>query len=128
MARFLIDVHQRRNRVMRRSELEVMEVEELWSLHECIGQLLAERLLAQKRNLEERLLRLDAGRGQGKPLEAGPGAHQQRQYRRILPKYRNPSAPEETWSGRGKRPRWLVSALMAGAKIEDFEVAAASPR
>jgi DNA-binding protein H-NS len=113
---------------MRRSELEVMEVEELWSLHECISKLLAERLLAQKRNLEERLLRLNAGRGHDKPLETGPGAHQQQQCRRVLPKYRNPSDPEETWSGRGKRPRWLVSALMAGAKIEDFEIAASSPR
>ncbi|MEO6783436.1 MAG: H-NS family nucleoid-associated regulatory protein, partial [Bradyrhizobium sp.] len=30
---------------------------------------------------------------------------------------------EETWSGRGKKPRWLVSALKAGSKIEDFRIA-----
>ena len=37
------------------------------------------------------------------------------------PKYRNPINPEETWTGRGRKPRWLTVALTSvGAKIEDF--------
>lgn len=32
---------------------------------------------------------------------------------KVAPKYRNPKGPE-TWSGRGKRPRWFVAALKAG--------------
>lgn len=39
------------------------------------------------------------------------------------PKYRNPSNPEQTWTGRGKRPRWLREALDDGAKLEEFSVA-----
>ena len=27
---------------------------------------------------------------------------------------------EETWTGRGKQPRWLVAELEKGAKLEDF--------
>ena len=27
------------------------------------------------------------------------------------PKYRNPENPEQTWSGRGKRPAWVVDYL-----------------
>jgi DNA-binding protein H-NS len=27
------------------------------------------------------------------------------------PKYRNPNNPEQTWSGRGKRPAWIVDHL-----------------
>lgn len=38
---------------------------------------------------------------------------------KVAPKYRNPSGPE-TWSGRGKRPRWFVAALKAGKKDKDL--------
>jgi len=40
---------------------------------------------------------------------------------KVAPKYRNPDAPEQTWSGRGLKPVWLRDALTKrGAKIEDF--------
>lgn len=29
-------------------------------------------------------------------------------------KYRNPADPNQTWSGRGKRPNWFKAALAAG--------------
>ena len=38
------------------------------------------------------------------------------------PKYRNPISPEQTWSGRGKRPRWLQEALKSGATLESFKI------
>lgn len=35
--------------------------------------------------------------------------------------YRNPNRPSEMWTGRGRRPYWLVEALKKrGAKLEDF--------
>lgn len=40
--------------------------------------------------------------------------------KKVKPKYRNPQAPNETWSGRGKRPRWFVAALGAGKKEKDL--------
>ncbi|PTW40301.1 MULTISPECIES: H-NS family nucleoid-associated regulatory protein [Rhodovulum] len=45
--------------------------------------------------------------------------------RRVKPtaKYRNPENPAETWSGRGRRPRWLEEALSKGASLEDFAIA-----
>ena len=33
---------------------------------------------------------------------------------KVAPKYRNPSNASETWSGRGKRPRWFNAALKSG--------------
>ena len=36
-------------------------------------------------------------------------------------KYRDPKNPENTWTGRGRMPRWLVAATKGGkAKKEDF--------
>lgn len=38
---------------------------------------------------------------------------------KVAPKYRNPKG-SETWSGRGKRPRWFVAALKSGKKEKDL--------
>ncbi len=38
---------------------------------------------------------------------------------KVPPKYRNPKG-SETWSGRGKRPRWFVAALKSGKKEKDL--------
>ena len=35
-------------------------------------------------------------------------------------KYANPENKAETWAGFGRKPRWLESALKAGAKLESF--------
>jgi DNA-binding protein H-NS len=45
----------------------------------------------------------------------------------VLPKYRNPQT-SETWSGRGKRPLWLVAAMKSGRKIEEFRISDGSPK
>lgn len=39
----------------------------------------------------------------------------------VAAKYRNP-ANNETWSGRGRVPRWLVALEGAGRKREEFAV------
>lgn len=37
-------------------------------------------------------------------------------------KYRNPADHAQTWSGRGKRPRWFSAALAAGKKEKDLAI------
>lgn len=36
-------------------------------------------------------------------------------------KFRNPANPGQTWTGRGKRPRWLQEAIDQGADLESFK-------
>lgn len=38
----------------------------------------------------------------------------------VAPRYRNPDNSNETWTGRGKQPRWLAAQVAAGAKLDDF--------
>ncbi len=38
----------------------------------------------------------------------------------VEPRYRSKANPTDTWTGRGKQPRWLVAELEKGAKLEDF--------
>jgi DNA-binding protein H-NS len=40
--------------------------------------------------------------------------------RSVPAKYRNPGDPTQTWSGRGKRPRWFIDALDRGKKESDL--------
>ncbi len=51
---------------------------------------------------------------------AGKPAKPVRVLGKVAPKYRNPANPKETWTGRGKQPRWLAAHTTKGKKLEDF--------
>ncbi|RDW13617.1 H-NS histone family protein [Paracoccus thiocyanatus] len=40
----------------------------------------------------------------------------------AAPKYRHPENPEITWSGRGRKPGWIVEGLEAGKSLDDFAI------
>jgi DNA-binding protein H-NS len=98
-----------------------MSVDELWALHEKIGDLLAEKIASELEYLKERLALL-------KPQADWEAAHKnfqtsgRRRYPTVLPQYRNPNCPSETWSGRGKQPLWVKLQLGKGKCLEDFRI------
>ena len=123
---------------MNRNDFKSMSTEELWALHEEIATRLAAALTAEKSVLENRLRRLQRG------IETQPATHAdkpsraanssnakssnaksstpRRPYPAVVPKYRNPERPSETWAGRGKKPRWLAAQLKSGKRIDDFRI------
>jgi DNA-binding protein H-NS len=105
-------------------DVDKLSLDELWLIHEQISDLLSERILAEKRELEKRLAQLHRGNDAREPVVVGlkTDGTRKRKYPRVFPKYQNPSAPGETWSGRGKQPRWLVAELRAGRTIEEFKI------
>ena len=40
----------------------------------------------------------------------------------AVPKYANPADKSDTWSGRGRKPRWFVAALAAGKTPDDVSI------
>ena len=109
---------------MRIQDLRAMDFNELWLLYERLTGILAEKINAEKRKLEKRLAQLNRAEQMGEaPHSSAEPRGPRRKYPKVLPKYCNPSAPTETWSGRGKQPRWLVSALQSGHKLEEFRIA-----
>lgn len=50
------------------------------------------------------------GRGPGKNKSVG------------VAKYANPENKMDTWTGRGRKPNWLVDRLKKGAKLADFSL------
>jgi DNA-binding protein H-NS len=107
--------------------LDAMSTDEMWQLHEEISQILSVRLTSEKRQLEKRLtqLRREKEIRPPEPTDAHPlnvAPRERRKYPRVIPKYQNPNVPSETWSGRGKQPRWLTAALKTGHTIDEFAI------
>jgi|SRR6516165_7477377 len=103
---------------MENSDLKSMAIDDLWQLHEQVAAKLARELAIEKARLEERLQKL------GSASKIITSDRQRRPYPKVLPKYRNPKNPAETWSGRGKQPRWLTAQLRSGRKVKDFLIRA----
>ena len=92
-----------------------MSVDALWRLHEELRVVLAAKMTEQKLELDARLRDL-----------AEFSASSRRAVVALQPKagpvYQNPDQPQQVWSGRGLRPRWLVFALAAGHSLDEFRV------
>jgi DNA-binding protein H-NS len=41
---------------------------------------------------------------------------------KVAVKFRNKDNPEETWTGRGRQPKWLTAKLAKGSKLSDFAI------
>lgn len=72
----------------------------------------AARFAAQEHGFELDELMSDAGAAKVK----GKGAA------KNPPKYRNPENPDQTWSGRGRRPAWIAQAEASGKSLEDLAI------
>jgi DNA-binding protein H-NS len=103
-----------------------MSVDELWILREAIDAILADKISMELNELSRQLDRLSPRDKAAKRVPAKRSKAAVRNYpssRPVLPKYQNPERPFETWSGRGRRPRWLNEQLIIGKPLEDFSVA-----
>jgi DNA-binding protein H-NS len=109
---------------MNKPSFQSMTVDELWHLYEELSRVLSVRLVSEKQELEKRLTQLQRENKTrvSEATRAASAPRERRKYPRVLPKYRNPDEPSETWSGRGKTPRWLTAALTTGHTIEEFAI------
>jgi DNA-binding protein H-NS len=95
--------------------LKSMSVAKLQDLRKKVDAAISEKITARRNELQTELSRLQ--RVDGHVSKVG-----RRKGRRgpVLPKYRNPKDPSETWAGRGLQPRWLKAAIKSGKKLESF--------
>lgn len=107
--------------------LESYSIEELNTLIEMAKKELSQRDQARLQNIRTQMERLASSVGMtveelisSEDVIDMAGASQENKKMKI--KFRNPANPAQTWSGRGKRPRWLQEALDKGASLGDFAV------
>ena len=96
---------------MHSDNLNERSVAELWMLHTDVADILSRKIAVKRASLEERLRKISV---------LGGVERKRRPYPKVLPKYHNPINPDETWSGRGKQPRWLAAELRSGKELNQF--------
>lgn len=102
-----------------------MELEQLLEAQNKIADLIKEKQVEKKSKLEssfqEQAQAVGLGIAQIIWSDEDTGAKKPNKRKRTFkPKYRNPENPEETWTGLGKKTKWLEAKLKAGHKLTDF--------
>lgn len=108
---------------MAKYDLEAMSLRELEQLQKEVAKAIS--TLEMRRKAEARARIEELAREMGYPLAELVGAESgiaRRKQRPGVARYRNPENPSDTWSGRGRKPRWFVAALDAGRRPEDMLV------
>lgn len=105
-------------------DLKKLGVKELAALQADIQSEMVRKKQEQKREVVNKVKALLAehgmtlddlpGRSASKGSKGGKGS--------VAPKYRNPKDPSQTWTGRGRKPRWVADHLEKGGKIETLAI------
>ena len=62
----------------------------------------------------------DAGVSVEELLGNGGATAKKAKSKRVESKYQNPKDTSQTWTGRGRQPRWMTEAVADGKKPNDF--------
>lgn len=90
---------------MRDSQLEKMSVKELSTLQTRISQAIAEKRISERSEMRAAMEELAKKSGFSLAELFGKGRKG-----KGIAKYRNPKDPSQTWTGRGRKPNWLLEA------------------
>jgi len=93
-------------------DLSGYDLAELKGLYFDIEQEIKRRTRAEREQARARIHALAADAGI--PLEA--------LVNKALPRYRNPADSGQTWTGRGRQPRWIAEALANGRTLDEFKI------
>lgn len=105
----------------RMPNIEKLSHAELIELRGEVDALIIQRQGEEKAALKERLAEL--AKAQGFDLSEIVGNGRGRKGTKVAVKYRDPNKPENTWTGRGRMPRWMAEATRKrGVTKEDFAV------
>ena len=76
---------------------------------------------AKRAGFEVQDLLSDLGIGSGSGAGSGRGKKKsaaRRSTGKVAPKYRNPDDPKVTWSGRGRKPKWIEAHLAKHGNLD----------
>lgn len=101
---------------MKASDLAELSLKELRSLRDRVDIAIAEREVQDRAEVKAKLAEIAAKAGfsvnelfgAGRPKKGSAAA-----------KFRNPKDPTQTWTGRGRKPNWMVE---AGGDAERFRI------
>jgi DNA-binding protein H-NS len=96
-------------------------------LQELIGQIEEHMLLREKSDKEALLRNLEAAAAEAgftlaELVRGGRGGGGASSGGKVPVKFRNPADPSETWTGRGRQPRWLAEKIAQGKQLDSFRI------
>lgn len=102
---------------MKASELAALSLKELRALAERVDAAIAEREKQDRVDVKAKLADIAEKAGFSVGELFGSGRNGKRSAAAI--KFRNPKDPSQTWTGRGRKPNWIVD---AGGDPERFRI------
>ncbi|HEU4380546.1 MAG TPA: H-NS histone family protein [Hyphomicrobiaceae bacterium] len=107
---------QRREQMAKLNGIEKMSYAELSQLRAQIDRLMVDKQNSERVALRQKLS--DMAKEHGLSLEEVLGKGRKGKGS-VAPKYRDPKNPDNTWTGRGRMPRWMVAATKGGKSSKD---------
>lgn len=108
---------------MKTIDLSTYNLAELKRLLHDIGQEFNARQTQELQKAREDILAIALNAGMSiESLLATVSKKQKKQGKKVLHKYQNPAESSLTWTGRGRKPRWVVEALANGVSLEGLRL------
>ena len=102
--------------------LDKMSYADLAELRDRVDAAMIAAQAAEKQAIRAEMEALAAKAGLSISDIFGGGRGSKMKGSKVAVKYRNPKNASQTWTGRGRKPLWLVDLLKKGQKIENFAV------
>ncbi|WP_045393561.1 H-NS family nucleoid-associated regulatory protein [Falsirhodobacter sp. alg1] len=103
-------------------ELETMELSELKVLKKRVEKILESFEMRRKKAALEALETMAKEQGFSLSDFMDAASIMTEARGQAAPKFANPYNPNETWSGRGRKPRWFIEAIKAGQTTNDLAI------
>jgi DNA-binding protein H-NS len=107
---------------MARFNLDSMSANELVALEAKLKVAIADAREQQRAEVKAKMTALAEQHGFAMQELFGSGGRSGSKKTAGVAKYANPDDRAQVWTGRGRRPRWVVSQLKKGKKLEDFGI------
>jgi DNA-binding protein H-NS len=91
---------------MRDSQLAKMSLKDLNALHAEVQEAIDEKRASERSEMRSKMEEMARASGFSVTELFGRGKAKSK----GVAKYRNPKDPSQTWTGRGRRPNWMVAA------------------
>ncbi len=113
------EIMQKRTKSVAAINVDKMTLKDLLSLEAQLGPAIAAARDRERQDLRRKMESLAAAQGFS-VSELFGGVRGKGKV--SVAKYANPDNRSETWTGRGRKPNWLVAKLKKGSKLADFSI------
>jgi len=108
---------------MAKVDLSDYNLSELKGLHAEIEKEIKARQQDDVAKARQQILAIAQGLGVSvEELLASSGAKSKGNGKPVQAQYRNPADDAQTWSGRGRQPKWIAEGLAGGKSLDDFRI------